>query len=187
MSLTPKERSDLQELIDSLQNSNGAASGQTITTPSGGTQLPSGWLQAGSAGGMLTQQQISTLLGAFTQSLTATETQELEQLKKERELAIKAAKLAIFKKLDSTLRQTVINLMAWTDSCKEMDTVTVDKPARLVELEQKEQFGRIFIQPMNHSKYTFPAWVPQLPEGVTIDDLRQAHIEASLEEELLNE
>lgn len=163
-----------------------------------GSQQSGGGLTIGSSGGtVLTPAQLSQMLqglGSLSSTgLTQKEKEELENLKQQYSAELKAAKLAIFKKLASELRQYVINSFIWKDALKEMGETTVEKSNRLSELELKESLYGPYSGKAVHHTQGFP-WtltdtlgnVIQLPEGITIEDLKQAHLEACLEEEVLD-
>jgi hypothetical protein len=147
-------------------------------------------------GGTLTQDQIEQILkGVTTIGLTAEEEKELEELKAQHAGLIKAAKLSVFKKLPSDMRQFVINNLEWEDRVAEIESATTEKSTRLQELENRDR--RVFIN--NGQSFSGTNWhdanignfpiarTIRLPDGLTANDLRQAHVEATLEEEVLHE
>lgn len=166
--------------------------------------------QQGSSAGGLSHSQLGQLFGsglispsqlqgilASLQPLTPTEQAELEQLKVDYANQIKSAKLAAFKRLHSDMRQFVINAISWNENLKEInDAGNVPKSERHAELEQKAQSGR-FLGPGQY--VGSPSYSPNmtmdfsqfiklinLPDGITADELKQSHLEATLEEEMLN-
>lgn len=157
--------------------------------------------QAGAAASALTASslhaQITAMLG-MTLDLTKEEEAELEDLKVQYEHALKRSKLDTFKKLDPELRQFVVNCLNWQEATQNMKATPVVKSARQVELENKDINRRTYGQPTSRFGASSSAmtldglmqqlirgWI-QMPEGVTADDLKQAHMEATLEEEMLN-
>lgn len=128
----------------------------------------------------ITAQQLQALLGGITVGLSADEKVELETLQSEHTAETKKNKLDIFKKLPTDLRQNIINHYLWMEVIGEMNNTKVPKSPRLLELEDKHSFNRV----ETSDSYYFPHFYP-LPESITMDDLKAAHLEASVEEELL--
>lgn len=143
-------------------------------------------------GTQLDPAQILKILQGYTGGLTADEQKEFSELKKQHEADIKTAKLSVFKKLASELRQYVINSYEWKSSVHEINQTKAEKSERLRELENKESLTRGYGGASLGSYHA--GFSPEyklnleleLPEGLTIEDLKQAHMEACLEEEMLN-
>ena len=131
----------------------------------------------------LTVQQLQAIHGGITVGLSADEKVELETLQSEHTAETKKNKLDIFKKLPTDLRQNIINHYLWMEVIAEMNNTKVPKSPRLLELEDKHSFNRAGVIQTSDSYY-FPHFYP-LPESITMDDLKAAHLEASVEEELL--
>lgn len=172
-----------------------AAAGQAINPFIGGAQQ----VQHNKFGG-LSAQQVQGILTTFS-TLSPEEKAELENLKKEYEISVKVAKLDEFKKLPTELRQFIINVISWKEAKEKIEAAHPDKPDRLKELENKEnnsnlmtQFGHSINIGQNqwYSSHTssvnldFMELLP-IPEGVTAEELKEAHVEATLEEEMLDE
>lgn len=146
-------------------------------------------------GGGLTTQQLTSILQAF-QALTPEEKAELEQLKKDHQQSVKLAKLSEFKKLPSDLRQFIVNIIYWKEAKDKIEQTSVDKPDRLKELEQKESNSNMSqymggisgVSAVFHSNMGFDllSLLP-IPAGVTAEQLKEAHVEATLEETMLDE
>ena len=154
-------------------------------------------------GASLTPAQLQQMLSSMTIGLTSEEKEELDRLTIEHGHEIKKQKLNAFKKINPALRQFVINAITWRESLTEINSVHVDKSQRLQELEQKRQqhnwytsAGGSFHQQSGKSSLWTPSFDPShmdgmlrmvgIPEGITIQDLMEAHVEATLEEEMLN-
>lgn len=151
--------------------------------------------------GLLSSSQVQQALASFIQGLSKEEQNELEQLRKDHANQVKAAKLGIFKKLPGEIRQLVVNAYEWKICFDNMNATTVIKDPRLAELERKDENAQIFktahtghshgvprgmaTQPFYSSGLFFGSNF-DLPEGLSLEDLKLAHMEASLEEEMLN-
>lgn len=143
----------------------------------------------------LTIQQLQQMLQPMSISgLTPEEKVEFDKLTEEHKQEIKVAKVTAFKKLPTELRQFVINFFSWQEAVSSISAVNPDKSDRLKELEIKNEYGRLFSQQLGQyiGSWTGTATSGiisvglQLPDGLTIEDIKQAHIEASMEEEMLN-
>lgn len=180
-----------------------AAMGQTAGQASGGafSQSQAGYGGAGNgsfgqAGNVsiysgMTPSNIQQRLASMPISLTKEEQAELETLQKEHNIKVKQAKLNIFKALHADMRQYVINVHEWQTYCNNMNKATIDKDPRLVELNKIDSNGKLLFHAGNSTTYgyynndlTAHIHLP-LPEGISLEDLKQAHMEASLEEEML--
>lgn len=178
--------------------------GSTLGTTAGGLQQQLGAAGQAMFGGVLTQQQISQMLQNYAIGLSPEEQKELEQLQTEYAAEIKACKLAIFKKLPTELRQFVVNALSWRECTQEINGVIIDKSERLKELENKNSYKHMFGgpsvgpsygMPINNNWYGAPVDASMadslsrfisIPDGITAEELKQAHVEATLEEEILN-
>lgn len=174
-----------QILDDMMQPYLGGSQQQQLGQPQQG-----GLTVGTSTGPTLTPSQLSQMLQGLS-SISAQEKQELEQLRQQNKLETKTLRLVIFKKLPSDLRQYVINSFMWKESVGEMNNTVADKSERQKELENKESFS-MFGQGVHTSSgssfFISPEWITgvTLPEGITIEDLKQAHLQACLEEEVFN-
>lgn len=146
------------------------------------------------------QDQITTTtIGSSLQPgppLTAAEEKELKDLEVQRVLDHKRAKLDYFKKLPKEFRQQVINRFMWDDAVKDMDNIPLLKSDREAELETKRALsGNPFIgsfrpsfgggiSSLGYDNFMPVMGSPPLPVGITKEDLLQAHLDASLEEEI---
>lgn len=158
-----------------------------------GPQQGQGGLTIGtSSGGILTPSQLTQMLQGLSAGISQQEKQELENLRQQNKLETKTLRLMIFKKLPGDLRQYVINSFIWKESVGEMNKTVADKTERQKELENKESLSNMFGQGVHISSGSSfsidPQWITgvALPEGITIEDLKQAHVEACLEEEVLD-
>lgn len=122
--------------------------------------------------------------------LSNDEINELQSLKEDYEKTRKTASLDEFKKLDPSMRQQVINIILWQDFCDKVNNLTISKPERLIELERRDIFrfnasSNYLSNIMPRDDYRTIAISPiSLPNNISIDDLKQAHLDASLEEEI---
>ncbi len=175
-----------QILDDMMQPYLGGSQQQQLGQPQQG-----GLTVGTSTGPILTPSQLSQMLQGLS-SISAQEKQELEQLRQQNKLETKTLRLVIFKKLPSDLRQYVINSFIWKESVSEMSNTQAEKSERQKELENKESLSNMFGQGVHISSGSSfsldPSWIAgvALPEGITIEDLKKAHIEACLEEEVLD-
>ncbi len=145
--------------------------------------------------GIISPADLSRILSGL-EGLTPEESQELSRLKEEHVVKVKIAKLNVFKKLAPEMRQFVLNAFGWRRHLDVIQQTTADKDQRLVDLETKSNHGRLFTQDST-SFQRWPAGIDPrmfddinrmitLPDGITEQDLEQAHLEATLEEEMLN-
>lgn len=140
---------------------------------------------------------LKQLIGGITIGLTAEEKEEFDRLTVEHKHEIRKHKMEAFKKIAPEMRQFVINALTWNDELGNINNTPVDKSQRLTELEVKSRGG---FNSHSHTYNPANAWYPGtrseasislssfvgIPEGLTVEDLKQAHIEATLEEEMLN-
>jgi hypothetical protein len=176
----------------SVQGIGAAGGGLTI-----GGAGAAGGLTIGTSGQSLTVGQNGNLfwgggvntLGGFTVGLTQDEQKEFESLKKDWEIEKKVARIAEFKKIASEMRQFVINALMWYEQVQTINDAQAPQSARLQELINKEAAGKMYtLNGGNIATWTNgPYQMLPLPEGLTVEDLKNAHIEQTLEEEMLNE
>lgn len=123
-------------------------------------------------------------------TLTDEEKKELAQLRDEHDAEVKAAKLNIFKQLNSEIRQRTIDLFEWANCKQLMDATFVPQNERLAQLTMKESMTGVTTLRAYIGSGT--SWYPHLgvqtepglPEGITLEDLKKAHVDASLEESI---
>ncbi len=126
--------------------------------------------------------------------LTKEEQVELDELRTQHVLDIRLAKIAGFKKLPAELRQFVVNMLTWNEEVDRLEAVSADKSQRQIELEQKEsnngfltiQNGTAWLG--NNAVTNATIRIPddfRVPDGLTVDELKQAHMESTLEEQML--
>ena len=197
------KKSVVQEIEDLLNSSAGSSIGATpgvVTgTTTGTVQLPSGTQNGGlipSQLAGLTPGQLHQMISTLIVGLTKEEKAELTELKKEHEVKVKAAKLSIFKQLAADIRQLVINTYELKACYENMNSATVAKDPRLEALERKDLHGAMYGVGLNVKSGSgtsarlqadlFSLMNLNLPEGILLEDLKQAHMEATLEEEMLN-
>lgn len=207
------EKSDLEKAIDDLNdlnnqlnqaNSQNSSFANTVISGSAGIQNSGGAgssgnannigsVQIGGVGGIYTTTGTSiTLPGAFGhyESLTPQESSELESLKKDNVIETKIAKLTEFKKLPTQLRQFVINACMWQDTVQKINEITAPESDRQKELAYKDQHGKLLTtQGWSVSVNSFINSMTSisLPNDLTTDDLKNAHAEQAIEEEMLDE
>lgn len=130
-------------------------------------------------------------------SLSKEEVKELTELEREQAQILKKGKLDIFKKLAPSLRQTIVTSFMWTKAVEDMNTLLVSPSGRLQELRNKEIIfsGRVPVLPQNYPYSNGTSWQGiklshhsfTIPNGLTAEDLIQAHLEVSVEEELTDD
>lgn len=127
--------------------------------------------------------------------LTPEERKEYDELREQWNIEVKIAKLAKFKKLPTDLRQFVVNTIYWVEAMRKINNVTVPISERLNELSNRSSFVRlnsssslnaIPIYTSNYSAMSESLNIP-LPDGISFEDLKNAHIEQTMEEEMLHE
>lgn len=120
--------------------------------------------------------------------LTKEEEDELTLLEEQFRIENKTAKIEEFKKVEPSLRQQIINYFLWEESVNTINAISTTKSSRLIELQARK--NGIFSQNgstvswYNYATYNL---VPRLPSDMSIEDLKVAHIEASMEEQVINE
>lgn len=120
------------------------------------------------------------------------ERKELEQLRKDHDLEIKTTKLNIFKALSPDVRQRTLDLFEWVNCRQTMDATTIPQSERLAQLSMKEAMTGSMTLKAYMSNGSGITWYtssgmhtePNLPDGITLEDLKKAHMEASLEESI---
>lgn len=175
----------------SIQNigGGGGGSGSAIGGGAGGSGAIIGGGTLYGGGGTYTIPQITYGGSALTlpDPLTQQEKDELAALKEQHHMETKAIKIQKFRELHPELRQMIIGMMVWQDKKEEISGTQAEKSTRLQELEMKEQLGKFnmssYFQPYNGFHVT-PV-VP--PDGLTKEDLMEAHTTATFEEELLKD
>lgn len=149
-----------QQLANPIGSAGGSGNLGTFTVPMGGTYH--------------TQWQSTYKL----RSLTPEEERRMHELQSEYKEQCRTHHLNAFKKLDSNLRQTVINMFLWNDFLSSQRIL----PQKSQELVQLEQMNLVMLPQDMAYRYDMSA---SLPNGITVEDLVMAHAEASLEEEVL--
>jgi hypothetical protein len=149
----------------------GASGGFTWSTPAIG----------GAGGSSMIVQTLSYLL-------SKEEEEELKLLEEEYVAATKIAKINKFKELHPEMRQMIIAHLIWQDQREIISKTEADKSDRLVELKQKQVMSRSYgitgqCTNINNPIYTTIA----LPEGLSKEDMIEAHTAATMEEELLKD
>ncbi len=173
---------DLKKMLEDLQ---GVRSGHAFWDP---TTLP--------GIGQQTLHGIGTALQPGA-PLTHEEEQELSDLEHQHAYDVKKAKLDYFKKLPKEFRQQIVNIVMWEEAVEEINGTTVETSERQRELQLKKQLSGIHGHPFfgghrsslaHHSAFdpmgSFRTSSTSLPTGITKEDLLQAHLDASLEEEI---
>lgn len=119
--------------------------------------------------------------------LSPEEKKELDLLVADFEIDKKQLKLKEFKKLSPEIRQYVINAQTWQHTLHIINSTEPEKSERLKELESKPTHpytlsGQNIGLTMG-GYYTIPV---SLPDGLTLEDISQAHVEQTLEDEMLD-
>jgi hypothetical protein len=167
----------IKEILDEMTTgiaigSSGSSGGLTIGTASTGTSIFSG-------------SAMQAYIDSLTAGMTKEELAEYEELKKVHNEKIKLAKITEFKKLPPELRQFIINAIAWHNAVETINNVAPEKDPRFKELEDKDQrmkSGMISIDSLYYTGFN----TLSLPKGISNEDLKHAHLEATLEEQVLN-
>jgi hypothetical protein len=163
----------------------GSSGGTIVTTTGAGAAF-------GGTNGTYVSGTLQQMLTQMMTPMSKQEADELENLKKDHEVKLKLAKLATFKTLPSEIRQLVVNAYEWKTCYDKMNTTDIAKDPRLQELEAKETQAKGWIGTTGTITFTSPSmWQPymfttiDLPAGVTLEDIKKAHMEATLEEEMI--
>jgi hypothetical protein len=114
------------------------------------------------------------------------EENELASLEIEHKKSIKIEKLNIFKKLSSENRQFVINNIIWNETLSRMNSVALEPSERLKSLRNRTLSTDAVTLNYAHSVNKINFAQSLLPDDMEFEDLKQAHLEASLEEEMLD-
>lgn len=136
---------------------------------------------------------------AIPPPLTPEEEVELKDLEVEHRIATKKAKLDHFKQMPREFRQSIINVLIWEEAVEEINAINPLVPERMRQLQSTKQLhggyygsglGSTFGPGLGHHSSS-SMWPPSfvktktmLPEGITKEELMEAHMDASLEEEL---
>jgi hypothetical protein len=128
------------------------------------------------------------------QPLSSEEALELYELSKKHKEELRLAKLNFFKKLPKELRQHAITHYTWIESIKNIDSVQLPVNTRIAELQAKD-YNHAALALNNHnyhknfynsfSEKLIPSYIP-MPQDLTLRELIAAHLEASIEEELID-
>lgn len=122
--------------------------------------------------------------------ITKEEQEELENLRKDHRAEVKRAKLSLFKGLSAQLRQSIIDKYEMKDCFSKMDKVSVQPSSRHSELDMKESLSRMGMYGHSNmwakSEAYEERFAMSLPQGISIEDLKNAHMEASIEESLVS-
>lgn len=128
----------------------------------------------------------ATTTGALTvTTMSDEERKELEQLRKDHEIETKNAKLNIFKALPPDVRQRTLDIFEWVNCRQAMDATTIPQSQRLAHLSMKESLsGSLTLRAYmgTGAVHWYPSagmqTEPSLPDGITLEDLKKAHMEA---------
>lgn len=114
-------------------------------------------------------------------TLIDSEHQELEALVEERSKETKRLQLERFSKLPASLRQYVVDTILWHKACDDIGYISAPKSPREIELEGKNIIGlNSFVNTSNSSARLTVS--PRIPNGITEEELIQAHNNACMEE-----
>lgn len=193
----------LQKLLDALQSTSVPQDQSfTIHTTSDGTQQQLGPQLSGVSTFPPSFKDFVDAMQATVQPLSNEEQKEYQRLEKEHEEEVKSAKLAYFKALPPEFRQTIINILQWETVAKEINHIEPPKSERLRELEGRARRTNPFAgYGHSYSKQFYPSggsplqdaldnlgrhhYPTNMPNGLTLEQLEEAHLEATIEEELL--
>lgn len=164
----------------------------TVTTGTAATtiSLPAGTSVSLPAGQTITGPLTTITTTSFPAILTSQEVKELEDLENAHKEAHKIEKLNTFKKMPSETRQFVINMILFGEAVSAIKTAPPpEQSERLKELQLKKSYsGGYYYGQLNVSPYITTMNLDIsvfLPDGITAEDLKNAHVEASLEEQML--
>lgn len=126
---------------------------------------------------------------ANVSSLTLEESEELRQLEIELSLAKRNERIAIFKKIPIDIRQCIVNQLILDDALMQMRTCNgngFESNARLLNLKSRNSisFGHGNISAT--SAFGYQSGTAPILEFLTKEEVINAHLEQSLEEQLLN-
>lgn len=156
---------------------------------------PLGGLSVG--GGLIGQQYVMpTYTITPPNPLSAEEQKELAALEEARKAETKALRIKEFKKLPAALRQHVVNHIMWMKTITVANTIEAPVSARETELKNRNSnynFTSIlqgFMQyhtyagtPMDNTWYSVKGMI----QGVSEEEIIDAHNEATIEEQLLGQ
>jgi hypothetical protein len=151
------------------------SSGVLTTTTAHTTILPSG--------------MVSGTTFTWPQQLTLQEKEELNILRDQHKEQSRVAKLDEFKKLPAALRQHVINVLVWQEVKQKIESCELEKSDRLKDLEMRDSMSTLNgFGSVSSGLQLDPNWpmAPTLPKDISAEDLKSAHSDASLEEEMLS-
>jgi len=165
----------------------GSAGGSGIPTlQSSGAGFQSG---GGAAGGIYGGIGISSTI--HFPGLSTDELKELEILEQTYKEEAKQKQLNSFKKIPATMRQHIVDVLEWDAKIDQMDAEASECSQRLQELRSRN-FNPMSSQawyPGVHAPGQITTWPApgrmRLPAHLTLEDVKQAHAERSLEEEVL--
>lgn len=133
------------------------------------------YLQMGGAAGGL-------VWGGVT--LTPEELKELADLEQQHKENTRLFKMGEFKKIPSALRQQVVDVIIWQEESTRIGSLEDAKSQRHIDLEAKRNNnGSMLIGGTSWFTHSNFAYVPTI-NGLTANDLKQAHLEACAEEAL---
>lgn len=135
-------------------------------------------------------RQMQSIFNDPLGELSPEEEQELKDLKVARKLESKRLKIESFKKLDAVTREFVIQSYQWEKAVDEINSVSAAKTARELDLRRREDFNKAFMHRTINAKSMWEvhnSGRPRLPDGLTIEDLTKAHLDATMEESLHGE
>lgn len=172
----------------------GGGGGAGILTTTTTTNIPSS-LVPGTAGNITLGSSGNIWLNTGTSSgaalnigggLSKEEDEELGSLKEQREEETKYKKIAEFKKLPTELRQFITNCIMWAEQHKRIGELNLNKSAREIELETKQHNGGQLTWSNGTITLANPGYDPAIPDGLSGEDIKRAHTEAALEEQILD-
>ena len=182
--------STIDKLLNIFNGSPATTDVDASQLPIGNNTLPTSNVNITSGGivTITTTNATVPLLG-----LSIDEKKELDELKAQNEIELKSMKLLVFKKIPAAIRQAVIDGYEWKICYDMMNASVVPKSQRQVDLENKDNAGRIYtLGGVGSSHYTSIYQdniyfnLTNLPQGVSFEELKKAHMEATLEEEMLD-
>jgi hypothetical protein len=180
-----------------------------VVTVTEATLIPQGATRISHPGGLPVAGDIyidsstSTIYSTGTQldqfkGLTPEEKERLKNLEEDRKRETKKAKLDIFKKLPSSLRQQVVDHFIWSDAVNKINSTEIPKSKEQQELESRDKLRNAYRGPFwdDGSMMDYNVIKEQiygggflrgliLPKDITPEELIRAHAEATAEEALL--
>jgi hypothetical protein len=123
----------------------------------------------------------------FGDPLSKEETRELTLLTEEHLLKTKLLKIEYFKKVPSEVRQEILNIITWQQYKKDISQIESEKTDRHKALESKKNSSNIFISGGTAwFSASYDIYSILLPDGITLSELKQAHIDSLMEEQVLD-